>query len=77
MTKAKTQESKSTLPDLAKKYKECTKSPDSDCEGCPLMGYVNLQMGDLHDTDGQVNWKIQACSLMAILDEFIEGKKEL
>jgi hypothetical protein len=67
-----------SLPDLAKKFKKCMEMKEGialhNCDGCPLMGQVKLEIGAEGDEHGHIIWKIQACSLMAILDQFIEGK---
>lgn len=64
------------LTKLFKKFDKCMESGgmDAGCDGCPLMKLVVLQMGDSSDEDGSITWKIQACSVMQILSESLDGK---
>ncbi len=67
------------LAPLFEKFDRCMKdddwSPERSCEDCPLLKEVRLRIGDTHDEHGGLTWRIQACSLMAILDKSLARRK--
>lgn len=57
---------------LAEKFDGCMHNSAhvmDDCVGCPLMKNLKLEVGAEGDEHGSIVWSIQACSLMAILDD--------
>ena len=66
------------LTDLFKRFDKCMSDPRSvtheGCAGCPLLKEVRLTIGEDHDEHGGITWKIQACSVMAILDKALSKK---
>jgi hypothetical protein len=60
---------------VAKDFDKCMKeagSVQSDCSLCTLMKEVTLEIGAPGDEHGSIVWKIQACSLLALLDNSLK-----
>ena len=67
------------LQEISKRFDKCMTDltdPARDCADCPLLKDVVLHIGDSHDEHGGITWKIQGCSLMAILDKSLRRKRK-
>jgi len=61
---------------IFKRFDKCMSdfghSTDSCEADCPLLKDVILEIGSSNDEHGGITWKIQACSLMSILDKALQ-----
>lgn len=67
------------LSEAIKHYEQCfgPENPSQGCyyENCPLLDIVKVTSGDIHDEEGQITWKIQGCSLLAMFEGWLKRKK--
>ena len=68
------------LSEAAKCYEECFGEENSEgaggClyENCPLLEDVEITAGDISDDHGQITWRVEGCSLLGRLEEFLKDK---
>jgi len=64
------------LVTLIKRFEKCMNNINkTDCNDCPLLNTVRLEIGNSSDEHGHISWDIQGCSLVLILsDNFKENR---
>ncbi|MBA7694061.1 hypothetical protein ES703_102663 [subsurface metagenome] len=69
------------LSEAVKCYEECFGPANSDGNGgclfenCPLLDDVEVNAGGTSEEEGQITWKIEGCSLLSKVEEWLKDKK--
>jgi len=64
------------LSDAAKQFEECMKA-GGPClvKDCPLAKEITVKVGDQDQEFGQITWRLEVCSLMGRLQDWLKNKK--
>ncbi len=64
------------LMEAVKQYEECMKGPGYCLmEPCPLHKKIKIDAGDVSDEKGELTWRVEGCTLMAMFERWLKNKK--